>query len=408
MTASTKVRKILFVILSYSPDIGAGATRSTRKLAETLARRGHEVHVAELVPPGDPAARTRRVVEGVTVHSLPLRNLYWAFDMQKRPGWKRKLWHLLDIANPLAAWDIRNLMRKIKPEIVNTSVITGFSTGIWYPIKANGAKLIHTLRDYYLMCPQAGMYRDNKNCEGICKSCQPFFTARKSMSGEVDLFLSNSAFVTARHTANGFFTPETKCPTQWNINELKGDGQPRTRPPVLRFGFAGRLTAPKGIEVLLQAAMGLKDREGWELHIAGKGDETYVNGLKQRFGHLPQVKFLGWMQPQDFYPHIDVLVCPSTYHEPLPRVVYEGYAFGLPTLSAATGGTPEVVEEGATGFLYPAEEVSQLQERMERFLAQTPEEYTAMSAHALKKAEMFTPDAVAALFEQRMDEVLAG
>src|SRR4029079_19582956 len=51
-----------------------------------------------------------------------------------------------------------------------------------------------------------------------------------------------------------------------------------------------------------------------------------------------------------------VFVCPSVY-EPLAIVNLEGMACELPVVATATGGIPEVVVDGETGWLVPIEQV---------------------------------------------------
>lgn len=408
-------RRFLFVSRPYAPGKVAGAAKSVQALAEGLQRRGHDVHVVRLTPRGEEAAFAAQArAEGFDapdrpkIHFLPIRNIYWPYDLVPRGVAAKTVWHLIDLHNLRAQADFRRLLRQIRPDVVNTSVIDGFSPAIFATAKSTGARLVHTMRDYYLICKRAGMFRKGRNCEGLCGSCKAAAAVNRLNLRHVDLFLANSDFVAQTHRDHGAIRPDQPCHVQWNANDQPRRSAGRGLGETLVFGYIGRIAPYKGLDRLLEAvASPIAAARPWELHVAGSGEEGFLNGLKEKYGHLPNVKFLGWSAPQDFYEKIDVLVCPSTYNEPLPRVIYEGYAHGLPVIASAVGGNPEVVAEGETGLLYPAEDAAALARAMEGFLAMAPEDYAARSRAALAFSARFTPDAVIDAYERRIEELFA-
>jgi len=70
----------------------------------------------------------------------------------------------------------------------------------------------------------------------------------------------------------------------------------------------------------------------------------------------------------DFYRHSEIFVLP-TYYEAFPKVVVEAMACGMPVVATRTGGIPELVEEGKTGFLVPFGAPEAISERMVMLLA---------------------------------------
>ncbi|MBM6403878.1 glycogen synthase [Phycicoccus sp. CSK15P-2] len=132
------------------------------------------------------------------------------------------------------------------------------------------------------------------------------------------------------------------------------------RPAVV---FVGRITRQKGLPFLLRAAAELPPEVQLVL-LAGAPDtpeikaevEGLVDGLRaERDG----VVWISEMLQRDKVTAVlsasSVFVCPSVY-EPLGIVNLEAMACELPVVATATGGIPEVVVDGETGWLVPIEQ----------------------------------------------------
>jgi glycosyltransferase involved in cell wall biosynthesis len=91
---------------------------------------------------------------------------------------------------------------------------------------------------------------------------------------------------------------------------------------------------------------------------------------------------------------------PSLY-EPLGVAVLEAMAAGLPCIGSTGGALPELIEEGATGFVVPPGDEDALLARMSELASSADLCRRLGEAGAARYRERFTWDAVA-------DRMLAG
>lgn len=142
---------------------------------------------------------------------------------------------------------------------------------------------------------------------------------------------------------------------------LSSIGMDPDRPSVV---FVGRITRQKGLPYLLQAAR-LLPPEVQLILCAGAPDTPEIMAEVQEGVRLLQqtregVVWIERMLPRDELSAIlaaaTTFVCPSVY-EPLGIVNLEAMACGAAVVGTATGGIPEVVDDGVTGRLVPIEQV---------------------------------------------------
>jgi starch synthase len=158
---------------------------------------------------------------------------------------------------------------------------------------------------------------------------------------------------------NGIDTEEYRPDPGTDVVERNGVDS--ARPYVL---FVGRITRQKGLTYLLDAApliesdaqivicAGAADTSELAAEIAAKLDQVE----RARGGVVWIERMLGRPELIQLLSHAAVFVCPSIY-EPLGIVNLEAMACATAVVATATGGIPEVVEDGVTGLLVPFEPV---------------------------------------------------
>ncbi|MDO9395458.1 MAG: glycogen synthase [Herbiconiux sp.] len=142
---------------------------------------------------------------------------------------------------------------------------------------------------------------------------------------------------------------------------LEAHGIDPSRPTVV---FVGRITRQKGLPYFLRA-IALLPPEVQVVLCAGAPDtpailEEVSSAVRLLSETRTGIIWIEEMLPQPELSAIltasTVFVCPSVY-EPLGIVNLEAMACGLPVVGTATGGIPEVVDDGVTGLLVPIEQL---------------------------------------------------
>lgn len=123
-------------------------------------------------------------------------------------------------------------------------------------------------------------------------------------------------------------------------------------------GFVGRLSAQKGLGIMLKVLPGLMD-EGLRLVMLGRGDDDIQSALVELARRYPENLFLrlGFDEPLAhlIYAGSDFFIMPSQY-EPCGLAQMISMRYGTPPVVRATGGLVDTVvdhsEPGGTGFSF--------------------------------------------------------
>lgn len=170
--------------------------------------------------------------------------------------------------------------------------------------------------------------------------------------------------------------------------------------------FVGRITRQKGLPYFLRAAEQLPADTQIVLcasspdtpQIAAEVDEL-VQNLRKKRDHVVQItRMLPRQELQAILSGANVFVVPSVY-EPLGIVNLEAMAMGLPVVGTATGGIPDVIVDGKTGFLVP---IDQEQDGTGRPLQ--PAEFEAQMAQRITKL-LENPDLARAMGQAGLERV---
>lgn len=148
----------------------------------------------------------------------------------------------------------------------------------------------------------------------------------------------------------------------------------RTEPPLILL--PARIVRTKGHLDLIKAGSVLRERGlDFKIAFAGRVDsaqfEEVVRAEIVRHDLGERIAFLGVLSQDELrnrYAASHVVAFPTYHHEGLPRVILETQAMKVPPVAYATGGLPEGLIPGKTGFLLMTGDVVGLANKLEELL----------------------------------------
>ena len=347
--------RFCFLSIFYPPYSFGGDAIFVSRLANALARRGHEVDIVHCVDSYLTLAGKEPDEQfvnhpNVTVHSLRSRLGRLSPLIAQQTG---RTWPKTDA--------ILEVFYGKKFDVIHYHNISLFGPQVLRlePDYRDFVKL-YTTHEHWLVCPMHVLWKNNQRfCDKPqCLRCTMKFKRPPQLwrytgllekcVGSVDAFVSPSLFTRKMHHERGFVPPMTVVPHF--VSELSQDSASiRTSlHPRPYFLYVGRLEKIKGVDTLLADFRGY---EHADLLIAGTG--TQDAELRRQAHDMPYVRFLGSLPPErlsDLYRDAIALLVPSAGYEVLGLVILEAYLQRTPVIARDMGAFTEVVEQSKGGF----------------------------------------------------------
>lgn len=369
--------RVLSLTNGYPPLHAGGYEELCQDVAQGLQRRGHRVavlttrgHVGggedsesgvfrDLEPEvrsGDPWA-TARLIAG---HGRRERHN------------RRVLARTLDSERPDVAviWGMWNLTPAIAADLET----------------ALGPRVLYYIADYWPTLPDAITQHLNA-------------PARRPAARRLKALLADAMTRPGRRLADGLSFPHVACVSQAVLDTLTTAGidmrhtevihngidplqfapastNPKPVGPPIRCLLAGRLTRDKGVFEAIEAlSMALDSGHDLRLTLAGgatNDEEHSIRDTIRALGVERRVTLTGRVarhqMPTVMGDH-HVLLVPSVWADPLPRVAQEGMAAGLAVIASRIGGLPELIDDGTNGLLVPPGDARALADAIGRLAA---------------------------------------
>jgi glycogen synthase len=339
--------KILLLNSEY-PPVGGGAGNASANIARLLAGMGNEVLLLTSHFDALPFDEIREGVRVVRVSAL-----------RRKADRSAAIEQLSFIFS--AFFQTPRLVRQFKPEA--TLAFFGLPSGAvaWWLKRSSGIPYVVSLRggDVPGFRPyDFRMYH---------KLAAPFL---RVIWHDASAVIANSHGLRDLAAAFDSTIDIPVIPNGVDLAQFGETGREWGRPRLLSVG---RVVYQKGLDLAVRALAGLKDQD-WEWRIAGDGPQVPVlRAMVEKYGLQDRVHFLGWQTPDQIkaqYAAANLFLFPSR-HEGMPNAVLEAMASGLPVVATRVAGNEELVTEGETGALVPAESVEALRESLRLLLVES-------------------------------------
>ena len=342
----------------YPPYNFGGDGIFVHRLANELARRGHQVEVIHCIDAyrlgaGQYPVKTYEDHPNVTVHGLkspfgflsPLATQQTGFPFFKSAR-------------------IRQILEK-GFDVIHYHNISLFGPQILE--YGQGIKL-YTMHEYWLVCPTHVLFRFNRAAciRPHCFTCSltykrppqwwRYLGLLEAAVKHVHAFIAPSRFSRDKHQQMGVNIPIVHLPFFVPAEEAGSPARERPFSEVPEepyFLFVGRLEKLKGLQTLIPL---FRRYPKAQLVIAGAG--SYEPELRRLAEDIGNIRFLGYLfdrQLQALYRQAVAVIVPSLCYEVFPLVVIEAFRKQTPVIVRNLGGMPEIISESRGGFVYNTE-----------------------------------------------------
>lgn len=174
-------------------------------------------------------------------------------------------------------------------------------------------------------------------------------------------------------------------------------------------GTLGRFEPQKGLDTLLRAAARtLSTAPATRFVVVGDGPlRGDLESLARELGIRDAVHFLGWRSDVSDVLSMMDLFCLASRWEAFGIVLAEAMLAGLPVVATQVDGIPEVVEDGVTGRLVPADDERAIAARLAELVADGAKRRALGAAGRARAAERFSVERMVAAYERLFEELVA-
>ena len=355
---------------SFPPMVDGGVAISTGRLVQCLLRRGHQITVVTTVPPthsgGSPGMPPGVVQPGIALHyglvEDPLRAApavealrVWAQAQHQREPFDVILAYFVYPAGYLAT---------VLGELLGVPVVCScrgndISKEMFITPEIIAAVLTRSTRLIFVSASLLHMADTLVPCRA-------------------------KATVVANAVDSTLFTPDASAIP--------------AAPGAVVVGTSGLMRWKKGMDLFLPLIRTLGAMHDVQILVAGYGLDAaidqHITDFLERYNLRQQIEITGPLLHQQMVHALRrmALYVNTSYQEGMPNGVLEAMACALPVVATDADGTPDLVQDGVTGYLCPMGDLDALVARCRTLITQPTLRQRMGQAGRLRVQQHFQPD----------------
>lgn len=385
------------VILSDYAYIDGGASSVSIQSAVNLAEAGVEVIFFSAVRTISPRLHQSKV-KIINLGQYDILNNPNRLSAGLQGLWNNKAKHVL-----------QNLLSQLNPAqtIIHAHTWTkALSSSVYSIARKMGFQVIITVHDYFLVCPNGGLFNYKKNsicatrplsAKCLCTNCdnRHYYHKFWRVARQV---IQNNTLQACKNIHYLFISDFSKKQIlkgkqgihdmlflrnaiQYNHQRYRVSAEENEL-----FLFVGRLSEEKGIRLFCQAV----DEAKVKAVVIGNG--CLLEELRQKH---PQIRFTGWLEKEqivELYESARCLVFPSLWYEASPLATLEAQAYGLPTIVPDECSAAENIMDRYNGLIFKTGSKGDLVHKMRFMLDDELVHHLSGHAFASFDAELLSMD----------------
>lgn len=356
--------KIIFSIHQFFPTHYAGTERYLLNIATEMKKMGHEILIITYIPnPSDEIKNNQEFYSN--------KYTYEGLDVIEIYSPKQKTNDSLMENNTEISNFYSTLFDTMSPDVFHV-IHPMFGSGAIYIAKQKGIRTIVTLTDYWLLCKNVFLIRNNhlpcfgpkkgkackENCYKKCSESSFYQRNRKAkdLFNDSDHIIFTSNLVKQVFKFNDFITSNcTIIPHGFFSNDFKLAKHNEITKEIV-FAYTGSLVPYKGVHQLIRVFKKITN-PSVILNIYGdpEHDIEYSQYLLKLARDDKRIKFLGKYSSEQvgkIHSNINYVVIPSVCFETFSLSALTSLSLNIPVICSNLSGICDFITDDQNGYIY--------------------------------------------------------